>query len=374
MADYIGEGTSRALSLSNLGPNRYDRNGAIDDEILSAYWEHGFYVFEDLIHEAELSELRADVERVLDGAPVCPNADLDRRGRPAIGREFRRPCFSFSKPLSDPIGGTTNNHGRHPHKMEEPQPKNGAPKLFIDLLIGNLQIMDSTIRLYGHPDLLAVAAAVNGPDFFPFNEVTFLKEPGLGVSVAWHQDGTTHWDSPDWDQGAHGFNFMAQLFGSTPSNGVRILPGSHKLGKVDIRKRVKESASERLHGAVPMVCDAASVVISNRQLVHGSFANTSDERRVTVNFGFLPRRRVLNVTNTNFAGKTRKYDAERLHQRSRMIAIATDARSSTIPGRSPIQVRTAHRRRGSESVERTNTEGSRCGLQHFGCPSIEQKS
>src|SRR3712207_8288336 len=45
----------------------------------------------------------------------------------------------------------------------------------------------------------------HGDDFVPFNEALFIKEPGLGASVAWHRDGTTHWDAPDWDEGMHGF-------------------------------------------------------------------------------------------------------------------------------------------------------------------------
>ena len=35
--------------------------------------------------------------------------------------------------------------------------------------------------------------------------------------------------------------------------------------------------------------------ITNRQVLHGSFANTSKDRRVTVNFGFHKRSSVLNV-------------------------------------------------------------------------------
>ena len=90
----------------------------------------------------------------------------------------------------------------------------------------------------------------------PFNEALFIKEPGRGASVAWHQDGTTHWDSPDWDQGVHGFNFMAQLYGCTAANGVWVVPGSHKLGKIDIEALVAEAGSERLPDAVPMICAA----------------------------------------------------------------------------------------------------------------------
>ena len=353
MRAYLEDGKKRALRLSNRGPITYDETGTISKEILHAYWQFGFYVFTGVLNIEEVEELRADVERVLEGAPRSRGDTIDQSGRPAVGNQFKRPSFSFSKPLSDPLGGTDLNHGRHPVKMAEPIPDEDAPEEFIDLLIGNLQIMDSCLRLYGHPDLLSVAAAVNGDDFVPFNEVTFLKEPGLGVSVAWHQDGTTHWDSPDWNQGKHGFNFMAQIYGSTPSNGVWVVPGTHKQGKVDIKELVEESGSERISSAVPMVCDAGDVVISNRQLVHGSFANTSTERRVTLNMGFLPRKSVLNVTNVNFAGRKQTYDDARVHQRSRMIAIGIDARQQRFP----------HERRyvyqplvGEEDLNRWNEE------------------
>jgi hypothetical protein len=50
-----------------------------------------------------------------------------------------------------------------------------------------------------------------------------------------------------------------------------------------------------------------------------------------VNFGFLPRRSVLNVTTAKLDGEVETYDAARLHQRSRMIAIAIDARHQRFP-------------------------------------------
>jgi ectoine hydroxylase-related dioxygenase (phytanoyl-CoA dioxygenase family) len=80
-----------------------------------------------------------------------------------------------------------------------------------------------------------------------------------------------------------------------------------------------------------MVSGPGDVIISNRQLVHGSFANTSPDRRVTVNFGFLPRASVLNVTAIQLDGRVETYDAARLRQRSRMIAVAIDARHQHFP-------------------------------------------
>ena len=48
-------------------------------------------------------------------------------------------------------------------------------------------------------------------------------------------------------------------------------------------------------------------------------------------FGFLARRRVLGVSNVNLSGVDQSYDAERVHARSRMIAVAVDARQQRFP-------------------------------------------
>ena len=162
-------------------------------------------------------------------------------------------------------------------------------------------------------------------------EVAFIKEPGLGPSVAWHRDGTTHWDAADWDQDAHGFNFMVQLYDSTASNGVWILPGSHKRPDLDIKKLVADSGSERIENAVPLLCKTGDVAMTNRQCVHGSFANTSQDRRVTLNEGFFARKRVLNVSSQKLDGTSVTYTADHIHERSRLIALAIDARRQRYP-------------------------------------------
>jgi ectoine hydroxylase-related dioxygenase (phytanoyl-CoA dioxygenase family) len=200
-----------------------------------------------------------------------------------------------------------------------------------------LQFSPASLRVYGHPQLLAVAAAINGDDFVPFNEAWFIKQPGLGASIAWHQDGVTHWDSPDWDEGTHGFNFMAQLYGCTPANGVWVVPGSHKLGKADIKTMVARAGSERLPDAVPLVCQPGDVVITNRQTLHGSFANTSPDWRVTVNFGFHRRRSVLGVkTRGTLHAAASLYDAERIRERAKLIGFAIDARRQRFPLETPF--------------------------------------
>ncbi len=332
MSDYIRHGEEQALGLGNRGPIRFDAEGAVHPDILDAYWSIGFYVFEGVIDADELEDLRADTDNALARAPTDPDSESDANGDPALGSDLTRPSFIFAKPLSDPYGGTDKLQGRYELKLQEPTPAADAPEQSVVLIQGTLQIMDSCLRLYGHPGLLAVAAAVNGPDFIPFNEATWVKEPGLGSAVSWHQDGTTHWKSPSLHHGTHGFNFMAQLYGSTGGNGVWLIPGTHKLGKVDIKGLVSKSGTERIPGAVPLFCDPGDVIICNRQLVHGSFANTSPNRRVSVGFGFHPRNSVLNVTTIrHMDAETDTYDEARIHQRSRLIPIAIDARQQRYP-------------------------------------------
>ncbi|MDP1749496.1 MAG: phytanoyl-CoA dioxygenase family protein [Reyranella sp.] len=331
MADYSRAGEARAKALGNRGPIRFDADGKLDPAILDSYWTHGFYVFEGVVGPEELAELRADVDAVLARAPVEPGAALDRHGRPAFGDGIIKPPYRWAKPLSDPVGGTDKNNGRHPVAMLQPTLGEGGPAWTVELLDGNLHLMDTALRLYGHPGLLGVAAGILGDDFVPYNEVTFVKEAGLGPSVAWHQDGTTHWNAPDWDEGAHGFNFMTQLYPSTAGNCVWVLPGSHKLGKADIKKLVAESGSDRIERAVPMLCAAGDTIVTNRQLLHGSFANSSPDRRITLNEGFFPRKRVLGVTARRLHGAIETYDETRIAERCRILQIAIDARSQRFP-------------------------------------------
>src|SRR5215213_10211565 len=295
MQAYLREGEKRAASLGNRGPIRFTASGELHPDIVDAYWRCGFYVFEGVLGPDELSDIERDVHDILDRLPAERGAALDAKGRPALAADCEGPNLLWSKPLGDPMGGTRAANGRHPVKMYEPKASSDAPKEVVYLILGSLQFSEAVLRVYGHPELLAVAAAINGPDFTPFNEALFIKEPGRGASVAWHQDGVTHWDSPDLDEGTHGFNFMAQLYGCTAANGVWVVPGSHKLGKVDIKARVAAAGTERLPDAVPIICRPGDVAITNRQTVHGSFANTSPDWRVTVNFGFHRRRSVLGV-------------------------------------------------------------------------------
>lgn len=331
MQAYLREGEARAQALGNRGPVRYTEDGKLHPDILDAYWRCGFYIFEGVFGAEELADIEADLNDILDRLPAEKDSPVDAKGRPALGADCEAPTLFWSKPLADPFGGTDLANGRHPVKMLEPKPAADAPKDIVYLILGSLQFSDAVLRAYGHPDLLAIAEGVNGPDFTPFSDALFIKESGRGASVAWHQDGVTHWDSPDWDEGVHGFNFMAQLYGCTPANGLWVVPGSHKRGKIDIKKMVAEAGCERLPDAVPFLCAPGDLAITNRQCLHGSFANTSPDWRVTLNFGCHRRSSVIGVAGGGIHNAPSVYDDDRIRERSRIIGYAIDARRQRFP-------------------------------------------
>ena len=331
---YIREGERAALALPNRGPIRFDDDGNIHPEILSGFDKFGFYVLEGVLSRVELHDWEADLQVIRQNLPIHKDAQIDASGRPALGIDSIGPCLVWAKPLSDPLGGTTLSGGRHPVKMEEPVWEAGMPEQIVYLIMGPLRYSDALLRISGHPHLLAIAEAINGKDFVPFNEAMWIKEPGLGSSTAWHQDGITHCSHPDWDQGIHGMTFQGLLYGSSGVNGLWVLPGSHKSGKIDLQALADAAGSDRLRGAVPYVCGPGDVVIHNRQLVHGAFANTSKASRVSFTFGTHRRSSILDV-EAGLHNTTAVYDAARILERYRMIGYAIDARRQYFPEETP---------------------------------------
>ena len=335
MRTYLLDGQATALALPNRGPLRFTESGALAEEIRAAYSEYGFYVFENVLSAEELEDIKADLDTMRAQFPTGPESQVNAAGEPALGADAKALTLVWSKPLGDPLGGTELANGRHQVKMFEPEADVEAPLAAPFILLGSLQFSDACLRTYAHPELLKVTESINGPDFAPFNEALFIKEPGIGAAVSWHQDGVTHWDSPDFDEDIHGFNFMAQVYGSTAVNGVWVLPGTHKQGKLDIKALVAESGSERLEGAVPIVCNPGDVVMCNRQLLHGSFPNCGFEPRITVNFGFHKRSSVLGVMGGGIHSDAQVFDEEIVARRSRVIGYAIDARKQRFPDETP---------------------------------------
>lgn len=336
-ADYFEAGAERARALGNRGALRFDADGRLATDIREALTDIGYYIFAGVVDDAELAELDADLDALLARTPRDKDAEVDRQGRP-LDADAQLPQLLWAKPLADPWGGTALLNGRHPVRMDEPEARAAAPASTIFLMLGLFETMPSALRLSAHPDVLRITAAVCGPDFVPYNDTIFLKEPGLGASVAWHQDGTTHWDSPSWHPLAHGVNCMAQFRDTTPANALWTLPGTHRDGRVDIKARVAANGgSTYLPDAVPLLCERGDVVVQNRQCVHGSFANNTPDPRITFVWGFFPREAVHGVevqmpqTSPDMPNDVRRYDDAAIHERARLVQLAIEARQAHRP-------------------------------------------
>ncbi len=289
--------------------------------------------------QATRSEMEIDVRPSLETL-VGDELGYVGNGDAQIEQSRRRPVRHPEMRLQGPFPGRQLPCEPKPHHPKLLVGVVAGPSDPVDAVVeplddstlqGTLQCSDAHLRLYGHPDLLGIAAALNGDDFTPFNEGIFIKDPGLGPSVAWHRDGVTHWDSPDWDQGTHGFNMMAQAYGCEPENGVWVVIGSHKQRNVDIAAMAEHAGSDRLPDAVPLVCAPGDVAIVNRQAIHGSFANTSAEPRVTFNLGFHRRASVLGAMGSGIHGVVGELDEARIDKRSEMIGWAIAARRQRYP-------------------------------------------
>ena len=322
--------TRAAHRLGNRGRLRVDAEGRVHGDILAAYWRTGFYVLEGALAAAEVATLEREFAALCERAPRASGATTDAQGRPAIGDAEQRRLFRFARPLTDPFGETEVGNGRYEVRMREGTPPADAPPEVLLQIGGYLQFSDAALHVYGHPRLLAVAEAINGADFTPFTESLWVKQAGLGPAVSWHQDGTTQWQSPALDAGTHGFNFMVNLYPTTPANALWVLPGTHRR-KADLKAMMAASGSDRLGGTVPMLCQPGDVAICNRQVVHGSFPNAAGGRRATFVFGFHRRRSVLGTKGWAAA----PYGSADIRAASRMIGLAIDARRQRFRGEHP---------------------------------------
>ena len=88
----------------------------------------------------------------MDNAPVEPKGAIDKHGR-----AVKHPkSYAFAPSLADPTGGTNALGGRFTIKMTEPKLPEGAPSMVVQNVSHWLELMDTGMCLYGHPDILRV--------------------------------------------------------------------------------------------------------------------------------------------------------------------------------------------------------------------------
>lgn len=147
------------------------------------------------------------------------------------------------------------------------------------------------VRLVADDRLLDIAEKFIGPNIALFASHYFAKPPHDGLPVLWHQDGS-YWPLDPCEV----VTLWLAVDDSTPENGcLRVIPGSHRL---EFQQHAKDTSVENVlssgiagvdeSSAVDIVLKAGDVSVHHPNLIHGSEANTSDQRRCGLTIRYIP--------------------------------------------------------------------------------------
>jgi non-haem Fe2+, alpha-ketoglutarate-dependent halogenase len=134
------------------------------------------------------------------------------------------------------------------------------------------------------PRLLDYVEDLLGPDFFLWGSHFFVKEPGDGRIVPWHQD-AQYWPlTPQ-----HAVTVFIAFTDCDRENAcMRIIPGSHRQkvrhhltedGRAVLKQEIDEGEFDPAD-AVDMELSAGEISLHHDGIIHGSGPNESGRRRV----------------------------------------------------------------------------------------------
>ena len=150
-------------------------------------------------------------------------------------------------------------------------------------------------RVVRHSAILDAVESVVGPDILCWSSRFFIKDPGDGGFVSWHQD-VTYWGL---DVSENILTAWIALSPATRGNGVmKVIPGTHR--KV-VAHREGAASNMLLRGqevavdvdeaqAVYMELQAGELSLHHGLMFHGSEDNRSQERRVGFAVRYMPTR------------------------------------------------------------------------------------
>lgn len=142
---------------------------------------------------------------------------------------------------------------------------------------------------------LAIARALVGDDLFCPNDLYFLKPPGTGKAVAWHQDSwyfrNSYQSSLDEPIERTVVGTWFAIDDADAENGcLWVIPGTHKLGVVDhdedenvgdqfLGKNIPRITNELAASAIPVEVPKGSLIVFNNTVLHRSTPNRSTRYR-----------------------------------------------------------------------------------------------
>jgi non-haem Fe2+, alpha-ketoglutarate-dependent halogenase len=150
-------------------------------------------------------------------------------------------------------------------------------------------------ELVRHPAVLDAVESLIGRDLLVYHLTTWIKDPGDGAFVSWHQDGTYFGLDPA-DQ--HVTAWVA-LTDSQPETGcVMAIPGSHRQGQLS-HTTARDAANLLSNGqravadidetrAVPLAMRAGEFSLHHTHLLHSSAPNHGRDRRIGIGISYVP--------------------------------------------------------------------------------------
>jgi chlorinating enzyme len=152
--------------------------------------------------------------------------------------------------------------------------------------------MNELVRL---PTVLDAVESLIGPDILVYHVTCWIKEPGDGAYVSWHQDGAYFFLEP----AEHVTAWIALSDASEESGCLQVLPGSHRRGELNHKKGSTEgnllSNGQYVEGldwtrAELLQVPSGQFTLHDTHLVHASRPNRSRDRRIGIGVSYIPTR------------------------------------------------------------------------------------
>ena len=166
-----------------------------------------------------------------------------------------------------------------------------------------------------HPRLVDVVEDLIGPDILCWNAIFWIKEPGTGSFVGWHQD-VTYWGL---DNRELVTVWVALSEASEDAGCLRVLPGSHRLtldhdetyDPDNLLTRGQHIRDIDPDETVAMPLRAGQASFHNVGTAHGSGPNYSTDRRIGLSLHYMPTHTRQTLADWDSAALVRGEDRHR---------------------------------------------------------------
>lgn len=168
------------------------------------------------------------------------------------------------------------------------------------------------------PAILDVVEGLLGPDLLVWSVELFIKEPGDGTHVTWHQD-ITYWGMGETNEEVTAWLALSDV--TVEAGCMRFIPGSHKNGIVDhtdtfaddnLLSRGQHITNVDETAAVPGPLQPGEISLHHGRTFHASAPNRSHDRRVGVAIRYVtPGVRQAPDTGRDYAMLVRGQDAQK---------------------------------------------------------------